>query len=533
MNEASARQVVLLQAFETGPGHDALWTAQDSAWASRAALESAGPQAAADHFVAERARHALQRLAPRQPAVAAWLNWRVWRAQWWVWAVLVGGTAGLLADAIGSGQRINLLAPPVWGVVVWNLAVYALLGWGAVRAVGRVAFKHGGAQPDGQPDRRARDQPDHQPDDQRDDQPGRALGMWARVLQRLQQWGSGGKAAGNATALQAFTATWARRSAPLSAARASGLLHTAAAALGAGLLAGMYLRGMVLDYRAGWESTFLNAGQVHAALSWLLAPALGLSGTVLPDAAALEVLRFSPDHAVAGASAAPWIHWYALTLLLFVVVPRAALALWSGLRARGLAQHFPLPLADGYFQRLLRHQHGNAARVQVLPYAQAPGPQAELGLRAVFSRLYGEAAHVHVAPVVAFGAEEALADQVLVPPATTLAVALFDLTATPEAENQGRFVALLQQPPLSQMPGLNAASVSAFAVVLVVDEAAFIRRFGPSSDRLAQRREAWRALALSLGTVAVCVDLRAPDLPAAERALQAALNPAALAVTAR
>ena len=154
-------------------------------------------------------------------------------------------------------------------------------------------------------------------------------------------------------------------------------------------------------------------------------------------------------------------------------------------------------------------------------------------MRAVFGRLYGEAAHVHVAPAVAFGAEEALADKVLVPPGSTLAVALFDLTATPEAENQGRFVSMLQQQPLQQVPGLNAASAIPFAVVLVVDEAAFIRRFGPSSDRLAQRREAWRALARSLGTVAVFVDLATPDLPAAELALQAALNPAALAVTAR
>ena len=259
MNEAAARQVVLLRAIETDAGHDALWTAQDSAWASRAALESAGPQATADHFVAERAHHAMQRLAPRQPAFSTWLNRRVWRAQWWVWALLVGGAAGLLADAIGSGQRINLLAPPVWGVVAWNLVVYALLGWSAVRSVGRAVFK--------------------QPDVPPDDQPGKALGMWARLLQR---WDGGGKAAGNATALQAFAATWARRSAPLSAARASGLLHTAAAALGLGLLAGMYLRGLVLDYRAGWESTFLNAGQVHAALSWLLAPALGLSGMCCP-----------------------------------------------------------------------------------------------------------------------------------------------------------------------------------------------------------------------------------------------------------
>ena len=81
MNEAAARQVVLLRAIETDAGHDTLWTAQDSAWASRAALESAGPQAAADHFVAERAHHAMQRLAPRQPAVASACRYAAYMTQ--------------------------------------------------------------------------------------------------------------------------------------------------------------------------------------------------------------------------------------------------------------------------------------------------------------------------------------------------------------------------------------------------------------------------------------------------------------------
>ncbi len=488
MNEASARQVLLLRAIETAAGDSPHWSAQDSAWASRAALESVGPQAAPERFIAERAHHAMQRLAPRDTAVAATLARRLWRPSWWLAALVLGLGAGLAADAIGSGQRINLLAPPVWGVVGWNLVVYGLLLWGALQA----GFASSRAAP----------------------------GWLTAGLQRLL---GRGQSVANRSSLQAFAIEWARCGATLGAARAGGLLHAAAAALGAGLVAGLYLRGLVLDYRAGWESTFLDAGQVHAALEVLLAPALGVSGIELPGAAALEALRFAPGQPVAGAAGAVWIHLFALTLALVVVLPRTALALSSGLRARALARRFPLPLNDGYFQRLLRHQHGAAARVQVLPYAQAVGPQAELALRAVFGRFCGETAQLHVAPPVAFGAEDEDAGAARVPPGTTLVVACFDLTATPEAENQGRFVQRLAAAAVSEPPA---------PVLMLIDEAAFVRRFGSPSDRLTQRRAAWRALATTLGTVPVFVDLAAPDLAATEQALQMALGAPAQVVAA-
>ena len=520
MNESTARQVVLLRALEmqaaagsvdgaaahvpAGATNSATstasrWTAQDSAWATRAALESVPAEAPAERFVAERARHAMQRLAPRDAEVADVLRNRVWHAAWWLGAVLLGLVLGMLADVIGSAQRINLLAPPVWGVVVWNGVVYALLLWAALRSlIGWIGL---GARRVSVP-----------AGVERESAEGVARGLAGglrRGLQRLLDLAGTRRATARGALIEVFAAPWLRLSAPLSAARASGLLHAAAASLGLGLLAGMYLRGLVLDYRAGWESTFLDAAQVHAGLSVLMAPALAVSGLALPEVAALQALRFSADAPRAGAPAALWIHLYALTLAIVVVLPRALLALWSGWRARRLARDFPLPLGDAYFQRLLRHRGGGAVRVQVLPYAQAPGTRAEQGLRAVFGQVYGGAAQVHVAPMLAFGAEDDAAAHTLVPPGTTLVVALFDLTATPEAENQGRFVELLARQA---------------ATLVLVDEAAFVRRFGAVPERLQQRRAAWQALAQGLGTVPLFVDLSAPDLAAAEVALQAVMQ---------
>ena len=469
-DEAAARRVLLLQAHETSAADaagNALWTAEDRAWASRLARQTAGAEAGPARFLSERASHALQRLGPRDPAAMRWLANRSWAPAWLAVALCVGLLLGALADRLGSAQRIDLLAPPVWGVIVWNLAVYLGLLLQAGRAL-----------------------------------PAQGLRRW------LQRW-LGGTASG-APSLQAAALAWARHGAPLAMARAGALLHLAAAALALGLVGGLYVRGLVLDIRAGWQSTFLDAGTVQPILSALLAPARWLTGIEVPDATALAALRLQPG-VEATASAAPWIHLYAAMLLIFVIVPRGLLtgaALW---RARRCAARIELPLAEPYFQRLLFEQRGGVARVQVLPHAAAPGAQAALGLRSVLARSFGETLEMRVAPATAYGDEDEAAS-VPTDAGTTLRVALFDLTATPEADSQGRLVMALQ------------AARPALPLLMVVDEAAFRRRFGALADRLAERRAGWQRLADELGCGLLCADLDQPDLAGAEAVLALALQ---------
>ncbi len=490
MNEDSARAVTLLQAFETAQPPSPNWRDEDRAWAMRLALQDGAADADAEAFIARRAHHAMQRLAPREPAAAQWLARRLWRARWVVWAVLAGLLLGVLADSIGSSQRINLLAPPLWAVLAWNAVVYlVLLGHVLARLLMRKT------------------------------RPGSLVMSTQRVLRfgrSLPGLGSvNASASGSSRALQLFASLWLRLSAALSAARAATLLHAAAAALALGLITGMYLRGLVLDYRAAWESTFLSADVAHSALALVLAPAVAVSGIALADAAAFEALRSVHGSTVVGASAAPWIHLLALTLLLFVVLPRTLLALVGALRSRWLARRLALPMDDAYFQRLARLRHGDVAHVVVRPYASTPNAQAALGLQAVLVPALGDGLQLRIAPTAAFGAEDddASAPGAALDAGTTLVVALFDLAATPEAESQGRFA---QQ--------LAARAPAGAATILLVDEAAFKQRFGADSARLVQRRDAWRVFAEALGTVAVCVDLDAPDVVGAGRALQSAMR---------
>ena len=67
-----------------------------------------------------------------------------------------------------------------------------------------------------------------------------------------------------------FAALWNRAASPLLASRVRGVLHVGAAALLVGAIAGMYVRGLAFEYRATWESTWLDAGQVQALLNLVL-----------------------------------------------------------------------------------------------------------------------------------------------------------------------------------------------------------------------------------------------------------------------
>ncbi|HEX6019679.1 MAG TPA: DUF2868 domain-containing protein, partial [Burkholderiaceae bacterium] len=253
----------------------------------------------------------------------------------------------------------------------------------------------------------------------------------------------------------------------------------AAAALAGGLVGSMYLRGLVLDFRAGWQSTFLDATGVQELLSHLLAPASALTGIAVPDAAAIEAMRLTSPEQVASVSAAPWIHLYAATLLLAVVVPRLVLALWALARAAWRAGHFELPIDDPALLREVQALRRQPSVVQVCPYAQEPAAQAALGLRTLLARELGEDLQLQIAAATAVGDEDG-ASQRLAAAGITLRVLLVDLAATPEDDHHGRFVDALR------------AAAPALPLMLVVDESGYRQRFATMSERVGERRAAWR-----------------------------------------
>lgn len=481
MNERAARNLLLLQAWETQRPATSQWTDEDRAWASRAAAEIEGEHADAGTFLARRAALGVERLLQREPRIRRLLAATTWRP-WAGWLIAMAGLlAGAAFDVVGSGRHINILAPPVLALLAWNLAVYAALAIHALMRAGR-----GDAQPPG------------------------PLARVVRVLGLGFRAAAGTTDGGTVPASAAFLRDWAVRSASLTRARVARVLHVAAAAFAAGVLAGLYVRGLALEYRAGWESTFLDARGVSELLGIVLGPAAHLAGIALPDIPHLERLRVA---AGPGENAALWIHLYAITIALVVVLPRTLLAVADRWREHVLATRFPVSLDAPYFQRLSRAHLGEAAEVRVLPYGLGVTPGMTLALQAGLQQVFGHDTKLTVAETTAFGMEDELDLRALPAQPVALVVALFALTATPEAENQGAFVARIAQHLAGRSP-----------LVAVVDESAFQARFRHDPARRDERRAAWRRMLAGHACVPVFCELDPDDVSNLESALQDALD---------
>jgi hypothetical protein len=373
-------------------------------------------------------------------------GWRSWIGPV---AVLLAFLAGLATDALSADRQVNLLAAPMLGLIGWNLAVYlTMLARGIAAASGR-----GAAAP----------------------------GPIARAMLRA------GRLAGSLSP-----------PAPADLARAAAVLHAASAAFAVGMLAGLYLRGLAFEYRAGWESTFLDASAVRLLLGLVLGPASALSGIALPDAQALGSLRFG---AGPGESAARWIHLYAITVALLVILPRFLLAVRGARLARRLgaaalharAAEAPddgpgrIPSDDAPLPRVAADADGSI-RVQALPYSFTPPEASRRGLEALLAVELGPGVALGLAPSTSPDRAETEGAAGLLDPRARLVLALFPMSATPEPQTHAAFAADLKRrlPPGAELR-------------VLVDETAFLERFGMATQRAGQRRAAWRAVFGELG----------------------------------
>jgi hypothetical protein len=249
------------------------------------------------------------------------------------------------------------------------------------------------------------------------------------------------------------------------------------------VIASMYVFGLAFDYRAGWDSTWLDAEQVQRTLAVVFAPATALSGISVPGIDEMATLRFAEGSA--GERAARWIHLYAITLALVVIAPRLALAAASAWRARRAAARLALPLQEPYFHALLRDGPQRPRPVTVLPYSYTLGAAQVEALPRALAEAIGPGSQPRVATALPLGAEDDLAHHLPNDLAPDVAV-LFAATATPERETHGALVRALA----------DALAGRAVCAVLV-DESGFRKRAGQAPDadlRVTQRRAAWQRL---------------------------------------
>jgi hypothetical protein len=218
---------------------------------------------------------------------------------------------------------------------------------------------------------------------------------------------------------------------------------------------------------------------------------------------------------VGGTNAGPWIHLYAVTIGIAVVLPRLALFGSAAWRERRLAGAFSFDLGTAYFRRVLASFAPSSARVRVIPYSYTLDESVVTGLNELARHLLGDATQLALRPSVEFGAEvDAAAGLARREDDLPLTLAVFNAAATPENENHGRF-----------LDTLKAALDTPLAVV--VDTAPYRRRLGAQSganERVEERCQAWSGFAVQRGLPVACIDFTAPQLDRAETDLAAALG---------
>jgi hypothetical protein len=459
MQAEDLRDVLLVKAVEESDRAGTILTTAERAAASRTARRDNPGADAPDLLLAARAQRLLPRIIERHPVVGSLLS--VTREPRWIAAafIAVSLASGFALSALDGTRSINILGFPLLGLLAWNLAVYALLLF-------RPTFSGRWLAP--------------------------AVARLARgAAQRSRQ-------SGLSEALLEFVRDWYQAAESLYRPRAARMLHLAAVALGLGLIGGLYLRGLVLEYRATWASTFLAAPQVHALLSIVYGPASLATGVPLPGVADVEAIGSR------GESAARWIHLMAGTVALFVVLPRALLAVAAttaiARRSRELA---PAASLQAYFRSTFAHSDGlGRAKVRVLPYAYEPSPPAAQRLRERLPVLLGGELVIESEASTPYGEEDALLAQLEVGDGANVLVLLFSLAATPEDENHGVLITGARE--LVARRGPNAE------FVVLVDEAPYAARLageGGARERLAERRALWQAFARAHGAEARFVDL--------------------------
>ena len=333
ISEQQLRTLTLAQAIERTDAERTLVSQADLDAATRAALDAArsanrdsGARVGLSDIVLGRAAAVVARAGAADPRVAALhppSSWLLWLARGLPVVTLL---LGLAIDRIANAHRVDLLSPPLLLLLGWNLVMYLLLAVSAVSAE-----RH----------------------------PTAAGHPWQHTLRRWAGPAATARAGRRALAGRIaadFYSHWFAQTADLFTQRAARVLHLCAAAWAAGFALSLLLRGLIVRYQFGWESTFLDAQQVHTIATLLFWPITTLFG-VAPFSP--EDIAATQDFAGQGAAGGRWVWMYVGLLVLVVVLPRLALAASARWRERQLAAHRTIDLNDPAFDALRQSLPGD------------------------------------------------------------------------------------------------------------------------------------------------------------------------------
>jgi hypothetical protein len=323
LDEPGARRLVLVRAIEAADPQGRLIGEAEREQAERDALEAsreAGGRVDPAEYLQQRARRVLATVELRNPRIAALQQPEAWRPVLLLALPLLACVLGMLLDHVDHPHQVNMLSPPLLGVLAWNVLVYLLIAATALRPRKR----HRGSG-----------------------------------IERMQRWFSGlplraGRAARlRADVLAGFHAQWLKATGPQQWLWGEQLLHVCAAGWALGLALSIVLGGVVREYRVGWESTLLDVQQVHALLAALFAPVVALLPFDAFSVADLQRMAFRSGAVIGVDEARRWVWMYVALLFVVVIVPRLLLAAWTAWQRRRLGRAVRIDLRDPYFAQVL------------------------------------------------------------------------------------------------------------------------------------------------------------------------------------
>lgn len=397
-------------------------------------------------------------LAQCHTRVSRLVHWGVYPP--WRWMGRLGGLVvlgallvGWFTNELGPNRLINILAFPLLGLIIWNICVcgYMLM----------VEFRN----------KRSTRIPSFFPAEDRLRQQ-----MEKRLLSdepdpARREFLSRG--------MMNFFRKWHGKSAPATAAKTKLMFHLAALALAAGIVGGMYFQALRKEYRAAWESTFLDANSLNRCLKVVLGPASALTNIPVPGSEELTSLRLVDGSTAPSphGNAAQFIHLWAGTAGLFIGLPRLILI---GLALRQKVRFRPdwseeLALIES---RAKDAAAGRAVLVDVSPAFFTPESTVSEAVRSCALQVWGGRTQVHFLDMIPLGEESEALEKWN--PASHGTLLLFSFATTPESEVHGDLI--------------RSVASRSKKLIVITDALSFEQRHQglPEFDqRLTQRLTAW------------------------------------------
>lgn len=362
---------------------------------------------------------------------------------------------GLFSNYLGPNPRVNLLLNPLMVLLAWNLAVYLLL---LIALVVKKPCLNVGSH-----------------------KPFHRSGLAIKMLFSKIWWAVlGHKSPATEVLFQAkieFLRLWYGNCGTIAGRRFAAWLHALAMMLVLGVIAGLYLRGLVQSYQFDWSSTFIKDPQtLKRLLGVLFGPALFAGRAIFPGG--------PPE--IADSAGAAWIHLFAWSAFLYVVLPRGLMAAYNFWRAAKLAGRIALDSNHPFLLKLAALSQQAPAPLILQSYSYRLSSTVKERIYRAAQRLWGSNLRPRDLGSLAWGTMEVdLLTPEMAEGMPPIRIMCFNGLQTPEEEVYGPLMeSLLRR--LRQLPQKPT-------LVVVVDHGSV------APEQKDSRREAWRHLFEKIG----------------------------------